>query len=209
MIPKDIKSYYQFHSKFYNATRWAFLFGRNLLIKHFPDLPKEAQILDLGCGTGKHLDQLRKRYPDSYVTGVDLSDDMLQFVDPTIVKAMEIRNEYYTSDSFGENRFNLILCSYSLTMMDDIRFTLNAIKKHLKPNGILLVADFDSSPFNLFQKWMKKNHVSFEPNLFELLDDFFEVEFKSTRKAFFGLYTYSIFLGNAEKSLAFRLTGEI
>ncbi len=196
MIPTDIKNYYRLHSKFYDLTRWAFLFGRNSLKKHFPEFPDNPKILDLGCGTGKHLDQLIRFYSDAVITGIDLSADMLRTVNRSIVDSVKIRNEYYSSDTFSENMFDLILCSYSLTMVDDLRSTLENIKKHLKPNGLVLVVDFDSTPFTCFSKWMKKNHVSFEPNLFELLDNHFKVEFKSTRKAYFGLYFYSILLGS-------------
>ncbi len=192
MIPSNIKSYYKLHSKFYDITRWAFLFGRNSLPDYFPELNLESKILDLGCGTGKHLRQLLEKYPSAFITGIDQSEDMLKFVNRSIVDSVEIKNQYYSLDSFPKNEFDLILCSYSLTMMEDIESTLNAIQKHLKPNGNLLVVDFDSTPFNWFSRWMKKNHVSFEPNLFELLKSRFDIKLEKTRKAYFGLYTYSV-----------------
>ena len=195
MIPKTIESYYRVHSKFYDSTRWAFLFGRNSISKYFPTLTENTRILDLGCGTGKHLEQLRKKYPNSRITGVDLSPDMLRFVNHSIVDSVEIINEYYSPNIFPEDEFDLIVCSYSITMMDDTDSILNTIKQHLKPSGRLLVLDFDSTPFAWFSKWMKKNHVSFESNLFVLLSECFDVEFKKTRKGWFGLYTYSFFLG--------------
>lgn len=195
MIPSDIDSYYRLHSKFYDATRWAFLFGRNSFGKHFPELPEHARILDLGCGTGKHLAQLLAYYPDANIIGIDLSKEMLRFVNRVIVDSVEIRNQHYTLDIFHEDEFDLILCSYSLTMMEDIEHVLEVIQKHLNKNGKLLVVDFDSTPFSWFSKWMKKNHVSFEPDLFELLDESFDVEHKITKKGWFGLYSYSVFLG--------------
>lgn len=195
MIPKDIESYYRFHSKFYDLTRWAFLFGRNSLKTHFPELPEHARILDLGCGTGKHLYQLRKKYLDAEIIGLDQSEEMLQLVNRLIVDSVGLINEKYSPDSFQKNSFDLILCSYSLTMFEDIDEAIQNIKVHLKPAGVLLVVDFDSTPFAWFRKWMKKNHVSFGPNLFKLLEECFDVEFKYTRKAYFGLYSYSVFLG--------------
>ncbi len=194
MIPTDLGSYYRLHSKFYDVTRWAFLFGRNSLQKFFPELPDKANILDLGCGTGKHLKQLRLFYPKAEITGIDLSSDMLRLVNRSIVESVEIRNEYYEADTFTEDQFDLIVCSYSLTMMDDIPTIVTTIQNHLKHSGMLLVVDFDSTAFNWFSKWMKKNHVSFEANVFQLLEKKFKVEFKMTSKGWLGLYTFSLLL---------------
>ncbi|MBO6524066.1 MAG: class I SAM-dependent methyltransferase [Balneolaceae bacterium] len=209
MIPTDIKSYYRLHSKFYDATRWVFLFGRDALKKYFPELPDNPKILDVGCGTGKHLVQLQKKYPNADITGIDLSGDMLSFVNHKNVASIKLKNELYSENSFKDNEFDLILCSYSLTMVDDLKSTFEDIQKHLKPNGLVLVVDFDSTLFTLFSKWMKKNHVSFEPNLFKLLDEAFEVEIKSTRKAYFGLYSYSIFLGKTKEMSFLKITDNL
>lgn len=192
MIPKNIENYYKLHSKFYNATRWAFLFGRNSVPKYFPELPEKARILDLGCGTGKHLDQLKTKYPKADITGIDQSEDMLRLVNRSIFDSVEIKNELYSANSFSESEFHLILCSYSLSMMEDSEITLKAILKHLKPEGILLVVDFDSTPYLWFKKWMKKNHVSFEPNLVVLLNKEFQKANIKTKNAYFGLYSYSV-----------------
>ena len=41
-------------------------------------LPKDiGRVLDLGCGTGLELDEIFKRFPSLAVTGIDLSDAML------------------------------------------------------------------------------------------------------------------------------------
>lgn len=191
MIPTNIKSYYELHSKFYDVTRWTFLFGRNALPKYFPSLRQNSKILDLGCGTGKHLHQLRKKYPNSEIIGLDQSSAMLSKV--TQKPSYNLFIENYSTSNFPDNSFDLIICSYSLTMFDDLEQALFSLKNHLKPNGTLLVLDFDSTPFSWFSKWMKKNHVSFEPNLFQLLKNNFTVEFKESRKAYFGLYYYSIY----------------
>lgn len=192
MIPKDINSYYKLHSKLYDLTRWAFLFGRNSVSTYFPELKKGSRILDLGCGTGKHLHQLLSKYPNSEIIGIDQSKDMLGFVNRSIVDSVEVIHESYSKDSFEKNSFDLILCSYSLTMFDDIEEIVQNIKIHLKQNGKLVVVDFDSTPINWFRKWMKKNHVSFEPNLFELLKEELPNSMIKNKLAYLGLYSYSI-----------------
>ncbi len=192
MIPKDLQSYYQLHSKFYDLTRWAFLFGRYEVMDFLPELPVDAHILDLGCGTGIHLSHLREKYPLAEITGLDLSADMLVKVDD---RSIMLRNEDYSQSSFEPEAFDLILCSYSLSMMNEIDEKIENILYHLKSNGMLLIVDFHSTQSKWFSKWMKKNHVHFDNNLFNKLDGHFDIEFNKIKKGYFGLYTYMIFYG--------------
>lgn len=194
MIPKKIDSYYKFHSGFYNLTRWAFLFGRNSLKKSFPRLPEKSTILDLGCGTGKQLQALVDTYPRASIIGIDRSSEMLNKIPTKTVTRLKLRNEVYSKKSFPPRIFDLILASYSITMVDDIEETLCDIQYHLKDDGILLVVDFDSSPFQWFRTWMKKNHVKMEPSVFTLLKKIFPNSKIIAKKGYFGLYTYSFFI---------------
>lgn len=65
-------SYYDwfFPSVFYQALH------KRLL--EYVELPESANILDLGCGTGKLLDRLAAHFPRVRGTGLDLSTEMLQ-----------------------------------------------------------------------------------------------------------------------------------
>lgn len=195
MIPVDIDAYYKLHSRFYDITRWAFLFGRISVEYFLPGLKSESRILDLGCGTGRHLPMLSTLYPDCEIIGLDQSSEMLAKARAKKLDSVIIKEETYSLDTFEPNSFDLIVASYSITMMDNIEEVIQLIKSHLKQNKLLVVLDFDSTPYSWFSRWMKKNHVSFEPNIFELLDEQFELESKNTQKAYFNLYSYTIFRG--------------
>jgi S-adenosylmethionine-diacylgycerolhomoserine-N-methlytransferase len=71
-----VEKYYRFHSRIYDATRWSFLFGRTAIIKKFAGTAPR-NILEVGCGTGRNLVELARRFPQAQVTGVDLSATML------------------------------------------------------------------------------------------------------------------------------------
>ena len=73
-----MEQYYKFHAKIYNATRWSFLFGRKGVIKLIPQLPSIQRILEVGCGTGTNLLQLRERFPDAEIFGLDISATMIE-----------------------------------------------------------------------------------------------------------------------------------
>lgn len=196
MIPTDLQSYYRLHARIYDLTRWSFLFGRNSLRQWFPELPKGARILDLGCGTGKQLHFLQKRYPSATITGIDQSPEMLQIAGKKISGQVTLRNTLYEPSTFPEHSFELIVASYSLSMVDDLEAVLKALQLHLTPGGYLLVVDFDSTPFHWFNRWMERNHVHFDNRLFEKLQQAFCPQRIKTKRGYWGLYRYSFFWGN-------------
>ena len=59
-------------------------------------MSKDACVLDLGCGTGLELEEYFRQNPDASVTGIDLSDAMLNAL----------------KEKLGDRRINLILGSY-------------------------------------------------------------------------------------------------
>src|SRR5690606_4724903 len=74
----SLRGYYRWHAKFYDITRWAFLFGRRGLIETVAgEIESPSRILEVGCGTGKNLAALAGAFPRARITGLDLSADML------------------------------------------------------------------------------------------------------------------------------------
>ncbi|MCG8372172.1 MAG: class I SAM-dependent methyltransferase [Balneolales bacterium] len=195
MIPSTLSGYYELHAPIYDLTRWGFLFGRNSLSTHFPELPPGSTILDVGCGTGKQLKQLASHYADSEIFGIDSSKAMLSRVDDFVKGNVNILFGEYAADRFQEQSFDLITCSYSLTMMGNPEHTLSCLARHLKCGGYLLVVDFDDSPFHWFKRWMNTNHVDMYSGLFCELQSGFEAKYLRTQHAYLGLYSYGTFLG--------------
>jgi S-adenosylmethionine-diacylgycerolhomoserine-N-methlytransferase len=72
-----IARYYQVHAKIYDLTRWTFLWGREALMRRLAASLTPAYILEVGCGTGKHLLDLGRLFPRAHLCGVDLSASML------------------------------------------------------------------------------------------------------------------------------------
>jgi len=195
MIPGTIDKYYKLHARFYDATRWGFLFGRNGLVDCLPDLPDGSNILDLGCGTGFQLQNLRLRYPKNSLSGIDQSRAMLAIANKKLGSEISLVEGTFPSSSLNSADFDLVTASYSLTMVHDLGEVLDGVVDILKPGAFMAVVDFDQPGNNLFDTWMKKNHVHFDYHLFDQLKNRFSTAKFETRTAYFGLYTYSLFLG--------------
>lgn len=193
-----IRNYYRWQSKMYDATRWAFLFGREELINRVPELRPEPRILEIGCGTGKNLQLLQFLYPDAQIFGIDLSPAMLKKAEQNLGADHNITliNQAYGVEPFKHSNFDLILCSYSLTMMGQAIHTIfDHIHKDLSPKGFVAVVDFEQSPSALFRRWMLRNHVTLNGELFQYLQKYFQPVDQTSRSVYGGLWSYFMFIG--------------
>jgi S-adenosylmethionine-diacylgycerolhomoserine-N-methlytransferase len=194
---QNVDRYYRFHSQIYDATRWSFLFGRTALIQQIPSLPANPHILEVGCGTGRNLIHLKQRFHDAQITGVDVSADMLDKARNKITdSSVRLKKLRYGSGNLNKTSFDLILLSYSLTMMGAKHpQIMTRLKNDLAPDGYLAVVDFHTSPFSWFRKWMSINHVDFSGNLYPRLKANFQSRQHSFHSAYLGLWNYFLFTG--------------
>ncbi|MBN8707001.1 MAG: class I SAM-dependent methyltransferase [Bacteroidetes bacterium] len=101
---------------------------------------KSLSILDIGCGTGRHSIELTKR--GYQVTGIDLSDSMLQKAKEKAT-ALNLTITFQKQDARNlpfSNQFDvaLMLCEGSFPLMetDEMNFEiLKSASKSLKENG--------------------------------------------------------------------------
>ena len=104
-----------------------------------------ASVLDIACGTGTLLSELRRLSPDLQVSGLDLSEDMLK------VCAAKLGFKYPSPDlvpgdmsSFSMGRkFDLVTCTFDslnhLLEPSKSRSALGAVATHLSPGGWYVV----------------------------------------------------------------------
>lgn len=195
---QQLKKYYRLHAPIYDATRWSFLFGRRSLIKMIPDSSQAPRILEIGCGTGSNIQHLKNKFPDAKIVGVDISENMLSAARKNFSHYFNVRfqNHHYGSETLSTAPFDIILLSYSLTMMgNETESILKSINQNLKPGGWLAIVDFHTTPFGWFRKWMEMNHVDFSRSSLPLLKQFFNPKNIKVQPAYFGLWKYYQFIG--------------
>ncbi len=200
---QSLQFYYRFHSVIYDLTRWTFLFGRKRIVTKYLDPNAEAnRILEVGCGTGINLHYLHKKYPEAELIGVDISEDMLhkarkknrRFRPPA-----QLMGTFYQADLFPDKHFNLVLFSYSLSMMNPGWFeSLQFAHKHTASGGLIAVVDFMRTDNQAFKKWMGVNHVRMDDHLLPALNLFFKPVRCDVKKAYGGLWEYLIYIGRKE-----------
>ncbi|QWG11146.1 methyltransferase domain-containing protein [Bradyrhizobium sediminis] len=134
----------------YDGTRRYYLLGRDRLIA---DLRPNAgaNVLEIGCGTGRNLVHAARLYPQARFFGIDVSTEMLTSAISAISRrdlTRQIRVAHGDATAFdpqplfGVTAFDHVMISYSLSMIPDWRGVLAAAASCLRPGGSLHIVDF-------------------------------------------------------------------
>lgn len=197
-VAHGIQGYYRLHAGIYDATRWSFLFGRTAIIRRAAAVVgAPARILEVGCGTGRNLIPLARRFPSSAVLGVDLSDSMLALARRKSAPwGTRIRLEARAYDRPVSGGHDLVLCSYALSMFNPgFEVAIAAAHADLAPGGHFALVDFHATRFPWFARWMGVNHVRMDGQLRPLLRQHFAAVTDELRPAYGGLWDYLLFVG--------------
>lgn len=172
---------YRHQRHFYDATRKYYLLGRDQLIQALAP-PRNGTVLEIGCGTGRNLLSVRRRYPQARLFGLDISEAML---DTARAQSRGLDITYAKADAaafdpqqlFGVETFDRIFISYALSMIPPWQGTLLEAGRMLAPRGELHVVDFGQQERlpRLFRttlrKWLAWFHVTPRADLRQKLED--------------------------------------
>lgn len=122
---------------------------------------KGMNILDVGCGTGSHL-ELYQRY-ECNLYGIDLSPSMLAVARVRLGDSIQLDLGDATNMPYEDHRFDLIISMLSLhEMAEQTRSgVLSEMKRVLKDDGRILLIDFHPGPYQPLQGWLSKLIILF------------------------------------------------
>lgn len=196
---KALERYYQFHSRIYDATRWSFLFGREEILRRVARVNSHPRrILEVGCGTGRNLVSLCRRFPHAHITGVDLSEQMLAIAAGKVRDAQTtLLRRSYSAPVHGDGEpYDLVLFSYALSMFNPgWEQAIDAACEDLVDGGCVAVVDFSHSRFGWFRRWMGVNHVRMENHLWPRLAEKFDPLVDERLAAYAGVWHHGLFIG--------------
>ncbi len=167
---------YAWQRHIYDVTRKYFLFGRDRLIATL-EVPPGGTVLEVGCGTGRNLIQVARRYPTARLFGFDISEAMLTTARASIERAgLADRITLKQADAtnfdagalFGEAQYDRVFFSYTLSMIPNWKAALQQGVSATK--GSAHIVDFGQ-----LEAWPR----GFKSILFAWLDSF-DVEPRAT-----------------------------
>jgi S-adenosylmethionine-diacylgycerolhomoserine-N-methlytransferase len=139
---------YAHQRHFYDLTRKFYLLGRDRLIARL-DVPDGGKVLEVGCGTGRNLIAVARRYPTARLFGLDISQAMLTTARSNITRAgLSNRITLAQADAtsfdaatlFGRSHFHRVFFSYTLSMIPDWQAALR--QGVAVTDGTLSLVDF-------------------------------------------------------------------
>lgn len=108
---------------------------------------QESHILDIGSGTGHHVDTLHKM--GHVVTGLDNSSSMIQYAQNTFPENKYILGDAMNALIFQPNSFTQIMCLYfTLYYIQDKRQFFGNCFNWLIPGGSLIIHVVDPAMFD-------------------------------------------------------------
>jgi len=172
---------YRRHARLYDLTRWVFLRGRRRAVQGL-GLSEGGRVLEIGCGTGANLLRLRGLVGSGgEVHGLDLSPQMLAVARRKVERRGWTNVHLHEGDAASfelELGFDAVLYSYSLSMIEGWRTSLERSHAHLAPGGTLVVVDFGTmrqlgAVGRLAIRWLNYHHVDPERPYAEAMEELF------------------------------------
>ncbi|MBW4486824.1 MAG: class I SAM-dependent methyltransferase [Trichocoleus desertorum ATA4-8-CV12] len=131
-----------FPSVFYQAIHQRLL--------EYVQLGDRAEVLDLGCGTGRLLHRLTKQFPTVQGTGLDLSPEMLR--QAQLRQAHHPQLTYVQGNAeqlpFAEAQFNAVFNTLSFLHYPQPEQVLAEVSRVLKPAGCFYLVDLTWQPWS-------------------------------------------------------------
>jgi SAM-dependent methyltransferase len=101
--------------------------------------PAASTLLDVACGTGKHLEQLARWYE---VQGLDVNEELVEIARERLGKSAHIHLADMTSFDFGRS-FDAVTCLFSsiayVGTEERLDAAIGAMARHLEPGGTLVL----------------------------------------------------------------------
>ena len=116
-------------------------------------------ILEIGCGTGNYTGMLLKRFKDTRIISLDISEGMVHEARKKFIHNKSVRFFVDDAESLTPSiggPFDLVTSSGALHWFDDIKTGLRGIKPLISRHGIILVSIFGRETLKELQTVLKE-----------------------------------------------------
>ena len=101
------------------------------------------RVLDVGCGTGQLLADIRDRFPTTQVHGLDLCDGMIRSAKTLLGSGADLTQGESQSLPFPDDHFDLVVCTHCFHHFPDPLRSVREMARVLRHGGMAMVLDGD------------------------------------------------------------------
>jgi S-adenosylmethionine-diacylgycerolhomoserine-N-methlytransferase len=201
---ETMTNYYALQSHFYDATRWAFLYGRKRIVKEL-NIQAGERVVEVGCGTGANFSPIQDKLQNSgELIGIDCSAAMLHKAQERVQRNrwtnVRLMDMEYGHQRVTSGQADAVLFSYSLSMIADWENALACAQSELRPGGRIGVLDFcrseDSAKW--FANWLAINHVHADRPSELQLRRLFDEQLHVRSNAWGAIWAFYLFVGTRQ-----------
>ena len=118
--------------------------------------PREGTVLDVGCGTGLHLEMYQRLGCRLY--GIDTSPSMLELASARLGESAALRLADASKMPYPAGFFDLVICMLALHEMEEKvrRIVIGEMTRVVKRDGRILFIDFHAGSPRPFKGWLSK-----------------------------------------------------
>lgn len=174
------------------------------------DLDYFQHVLEIGCGTGVYTELLRDKFPDTDITAIDISEDMVAIAG----KKMHGRNiNFQISDAerldMGR-KFDIITSNASFHWLSGLDRAFASFSEHIFPGGMICFSMYGPETFREFKEvlgthfgprqWLSSSRFAGKAEIESALGRYFtkcEIYEENFKVDFFSIWD---FLQNIKKS---------
>jgi len=147
IVPEYNSSFFLVRNLFWDRIKYSILLGK---------IDYNKKILDIGCGAGHLINEIRKKNKKCEITGIDFNINVNKLsLEKCIIKIEDI-----TKLSSKDNSFDIVYALDTLEHIKDIKIAIKQIKRVLKPNGKLIISGPTESFFYKLSRFLIKGTFS-------------------------------------------------
>lgn len=137
--------------------RWADYIDASieLTLEQFPS-QMGGRVLDVGCGTGRLLQDIQQRNASTELFGIDISDAMLALAREKIGATATLITADLTQLPFADSYFDAIVSSSVLHYLENQQQGIAEMARVLRPGGSIVITDWckDFLSMRVLDQWL-------------------------------------------------------
>lgn len=159
ILPEQYNEFAEKYSEIFVANNQDSI---RVYFNYFDVCLKDKKILDLGCGTGYDLAEMRTR--NASLFGIDASEEMVHIARKNLPDA-DIKIGFFENIPFPDQSFDIVISKWALQTSPDMDPIYSEIARVLKPGGQLIY--LSGHPIRQFIEKKRKDKNYFQKEIIE------------------------------------------